>query len=191
MITGIILASGFSKRMKKDKLLISLGGQTIIEYVINAAVNSNLDRIILVYRKEDVKKIAQKYQIETLYNNNSHLGQSQAMKLGIEATNDETSFMFIMGDQPFITTSLINKLISEYKNTELPISVPFYNGNRGMPIIISNEYRDKLLKVEGDKGGRDIISKNHNKVHRVYMDDIKLGIDIDTPEDLEKVKRWI
>ena len=31
MITGIILASGFSSRMGKDKLLLELNGEKIIE----------------------------------------------------------------------------------------------------------------------------------------------------------------
>ena len=46
MITGIILASGFSRRMKADKLLIDIEGSALIERVIKACVDSRLDDII-------------------------------------------------------------------------------------------------------------------------------------------------
>ena len=64
MITGIILASGFSRRMKADKLLIDIEGSALIERVIKACVDSRLDDIILIYRSEEVKKIGEKYNIK-------------------------------------------------------------------------------------------------------------------------------
>lgn len=191
MITGIILASGLSRRMKRDKLLINLGDKAIIEHVVEACVNSDLDKIILVYRKEQVKMIGEKYKIETIYNENASLGQSQAMKLGLGIANRDSSFMFLMGDQPFINSDWINKLILEYKKSNLPILVPFYNGTRGSPIIFGCEYRKELLKVEGDIGGREIVRREYLKVHKVYIDDPRLGTDIDTEENLEKVEKWI
>lgn len=57
--------------------------------------------------------------------------------------------MFLVGDQPFITTQLIDKLIEEYKLSKNPIVVPYYKGKRGMPTI--------FLYIEGsvakDSGG--------------------------------------
>jgi molybdenum cofactor cytidylyltransferase len=191
MITGIILASGLSKRMKRDKLLIELNEKPIIEYVIKAAVRSNLDHVILVYRKEIVKVIAKKYKVDTIYNDNAHLGQSQAIKLGVSKSHKDSSLMFLMGDQPFVNSELINKLILKYKKNKLPILVPYYNGNRGMPNIFGPIYRKELLKVEGDAGGREILKRDHLKIHRVDIVDRKLGIDIDTQEDLERVRRWL
>ena len=75
MITGIIMASGFSNRMGKDKLLIEINGKKIIEWVIIALKDSNLDEIILVYRTEEIKKIGESYGIKTVLNPNAHLGQ--------------------------------------------------------------------------------------------------------------------
>ncbi len=188
MITGIILASGFSKRMKRDKLLLEIKGSTIIERVIKACVESKLDKVILVYRNPMVKEIGEKYKVETIYNENAYLGQSEGMKLGIINARDSTSYMFLVGDQPFLTSELINKLIQEYKEANLPILVPYYNENRGMPMIISSIYKKELLKVEGDKGGRDIVNKYSEKVKKVYIRDETLGLDMDTPEDLVILK---
>ncbi len=56
MITGIILASGFSNRMKRDKLLMEIEGIPMVERVIQSSIKSKLDEVILVYRVNEVKK---------------------------------------------------------------------------------------------------------------------------------------
>lgn len=187
MITGIILASGFSNRMGRDKLLIDIDGEKIIERVIKASVDSNLDEVILVYRKEEVKEIGDKYNIRTVYNEVANLGQSQSLKLGVSEATDAKTYMFLVGDQPFLTSSLINRLIDEYNKSDLPILIPYYNGLRGMPMLISSIFKEELLKVTGDKGGREIVEKNIDKVKRVYIEEEKLGVDIDNQEDLNSL----
>lgn len=187
MITGIILASGFSRRMGRDKLLIEIDGEKIIERVIKACCKSKLDDIILIYRSEDIKEIGSKYNIKSIYNDNAHLGQSEGLKLGLKASIDSDSYMFLVGDQPFLTPEIINKLIEEYNQTDSSIILPYYNGHRGMPMIISSIYREELLDVVGDKGGRDIIKNNPSKVKKVYIEEEKMGIDIDTQDDLKRL----
>lgn len=187
MITGIILASGFSRRMGEDKLLLKIDGETIIEKVIKASNRSKLDKVILVYRKDEVEEIGKRYGIETIYNENSDLGQSESMKLGIKGAKETEAYMFIVGDQPFLTEELINKLLEEYKEGELPIVIPYFDGKRSMPMIISSIYKNELLNVVGDKGGRDIVRKNPLSVKRIHIKDKKLGMDIDIPKDLENI----
>ena len=191
MITGIILASGFSNRMGEDKLLIKLNNITLIETVISSCTESNLDKLIIVYRKNAIKEIADKYNIETILNKNADLGQSESIKIGVASIKENSNFMFIMGDQPFMDTELINKLIVEYKSSAKDILVPYYNSKRGMPSIFGKEYRDELLKLQGDKGGRVLMEKYSEDIEEIHFQDEKLGKDIDTPEDLEVVKKWI
>lgn len=191
MITGIILASGFSKRMKEDKLTMDLKGKAIIEYVIEACVGSKLDKIILVYRTERVREIGEKYRIKTVYNENASLGQAQAIKLGIGESDRTSSFMFLVGDQPFLDENLINSLISEYHRLGEKIVVPYYDGRRGMPVIFPAKYRGELLKLQGDKGGREIIEREYGNVHRLDIKDVRLGKDIDRREDLDEVTSWM
>ena len=187
MITGIILASGFSKRMGEDKLLLKINDETIIEKVIKAAYKSKLDRIILVYRKKEIEEIGKRYGIETIYNENPEIGQSQSMKLGIKKAGKTKAYMFIVGDQPFLKENLINKLLEEYEREKLPIVIPYFNGKRSMPIIMSSIYKEELLNVEGDKGGRDIVGRNHNMINKVDLEEEKILIDVDTPGDFERI----
>lgn len=187
MISGIILGSGFSKRMKTNKLIIEVDGTSIIERVINAAKESLLDEIILVYRTEEIKKIGEKHNIKTLYNANAHLGQSESVKLGIKESGDCEGYMFLVGDQPFLNKDVIDRLIKTYRENPKMIVVPFFNNAFGMPIIFPSYFKEDLLKIQGDKGGREIIQGNPHLLKKVHFRDEILGFDVDTIEDLNRI----
>ncbi|CAH2212505.1 molybdenum cofactor cytidylyltransferase [Tepidibacter aestuarii] len=187
MITGIIMASGFSKRMNKDKLTLDFKGISIVERVIKAVKQSNIDEIILVYREEKIKEIAIKNRIKAVYNDKAQLGQSESIKLGINASSIETKgFMFFVGDQPFLEPCTINKLIDTFNKKNTDIVVPIYKDKRGNPVIFSFKLKDELLKIEGDKGGKSIITKKYNDVEFVFFDNNIARLDIDTWDEYLK-----
>lgn len=188
MITGIILASGFSNRMGEDKLLLEVQGKRVVERVIEAVKESNLDEILLIYRKKEIKSIGEKYNIKTIHNPNAKLGQSESVKKGVACALNSEAYMFIVGDQPYLNSNVINKLINEYKVNKDKIIIPFYNEELGMPIIFPGYFREKLLKVKGDKGGHEIIDDNPNLIKKVNFSDWKLGFDIDTKDDLYMIE---
>ncbi len=189
MVTGIILASGFSARMGKDKLLLDIEGEKLIEKAIKTGKKSNLDEIILVYRKAEVGKIGKEYDIKTVYNKKPDLGQSESVKLGVLNSKEKTKgYMFLMGDQPYLNYKTINKIIKKFNKKRNFIIVPYYAGAKGNPVIFSSNFRDELLNIEGDRGGSSIIERNPDLVSKMFFRDKKLGVDIDTPKDLIRHK---
>jgi len=189
LITGIILASGFSERMARDKLLLEVGGLPVIERILRAAKSSLLDDVILVYQNARVRAIAEKYQVRTVYNDSAHEGQSAAVRLGVrESRPDTDAFMFLVGDQPFLDSDTINTLIDQFEKNPQQIIVPVYNGKRGNPVIFPVLFRDDLLALEGDRGGRVLIEKMGDRVKLVAIEDGNAGIDFDTEEEYERIK---
>lgn len=189
MITGIIMASGFSRRMNRNKLLLNLGNEAIIERVIKAAKNSAIDEIIVVYNNEDVRKLAQKHGVKTVFNNRPDKGQSESMKIGISSACSQTQgYMFIVGDQPFLDSNTINTLIKFFKKESCYIVAPTYNGKRGNPVIFSSQLREKLLEVKGDKGGRQVIDEYIKQTKFISIDNKDIGLDIDTWEEYQQLK---
>lgn len=181
MITGIIMASGFSKRMGKDKLLLDINGETLIERVIKAVKESNIEEIIMTYKNYDIKAIGDKYNLNTVYNSNAEEGQSSSIKVGIKAAKPNTDgYVFFVADQPFLSSEVINKIINEfYKNTSM-IVVPLYKDKKGNPVIFPFQFKKELLMLEGDIGGRKIIMNNLNRVKYIKIDNFSAGQDIDT-----------
>jgi molybdenum cofactor cytidylyltransferase len=190
IITGIILASGFSRRMQAEKLLLDIDGTPMVERVIQAARASLLDEVVLVYQNENIKKAGEKHCIKTVYNECADEGQSASIKIGIAAASSGADgFMFLVGDQPFINSATINLLIAAFNQAPHGIIIPVYNGRRGNPVIFPSILKDELLTLKGDRGGRALIEKMPGQVELVAIEDEQLGIDFDTEEDYERVRK--
>lgn len=188
MITAIIMASGFSERMGSDKLFLKVNSQTLIERTIKIVKGSKIDNIIIVYRDKRIKDIAKNQGIISIYNNNAKKGQSESIKLGIKSADERTKgFIFFVGDQPFLSIGVINKIITEFKKRREEIIIPLYNGKRGNPVIFPALLKKELLLINGDIGGREVIKNNLDIVNYIKIHDKYLGIDIDTIEDYKKI----
>ncbi len=182
------MASGFSKRMEKEKLLLPIAGIPLIEHVIKAAQSPHLDEVILIYRNESVKEIGTKYLKNIIFNAHADMGQSAAVKLGTSSANEKTdAFMFFVGDQPFLSAKMINILIDIFKDYPDKIIVPVYNGKKGGPVIFPAKFKNELLALSGDSGGRSIIEKHKDEVKTVEIENTDAGIDVDTQNEYEKI----
>ena len=190
MVAGIILAAGFSRRMAgQNKLLLKLKGQTMIERVILAALASDLDDLVVVYREQEIKEISDKYQLSTIENKNAIVGQSESIKLGVRSCSPQSrAFVFFVGDQPFVTKDQINQLIKSFNINQDSIIVPLYAGKNGSPVLFPDCYKDRLLALTGDSGGRSIIKEGNCRIHYEMMSEGRAGMDIDTWDDYLKIK---
>lgn len=185
-MVGIILASGLSKRFGSNKLLESINGKPMVYYALKAAKESSLEKIVLIYKDDEVKNIAKQFNIPCILNKKYALGQSEGIKIGVKAYCNEDSFMFIMADQPFLTPSTINKLIEQFKSKD-KIIVPKYKGRNGSPVIFPKRFIKDLLNLHGDVGGKKIIKKNPLNVEFCYLNSEKELIDIDNKETLNNL----
>jgi molybdenum cofactor cytidylyltransferase len=188
MVAGIILASGYSKRMRRDKLLLEFNNKPAVENVIIAAKKSMLSRVILVYRNDKVKAIGEEQGVETIKNNRAYLGQSESVKLGVSDADNVEGYLFLAGDQPLISTQFINILIKEFEVSTKEIIVPKYNDKIKMPILFSSKYREELLASEGEQGGHEIIQNNPEDV--MYVD-VKYSCDVADFDHYEDYLRFL
>ena len=190
MITGIILAAGFSRRMQTEKLLLVVDGTPMVERVIQAARESLLDEVVLVYQHEEVKRAGEKYHVKTVFNECADEGQSASIKIGLEAVNSGAEgFMFLVGDQPFINAVAINLLITAFKQHPQNIIIPVYNGRCGNPVLFPLTLKNDLLALEGDMGGRVLIEKMPDRIRLINIEDERVGADVDTEEDYKRISK--
>lgn len=185
-MNGIILASGFSRRMGKNKLLMKIGEETILEKVIKEIKKSNISNIILVAREDSIINLGIKEKLKVVINDNAIYGQSNAIKLGLTKADLDKNFMFFCGDQPFIDSFSINKLVESSLNFKDNIIIPKVKDKIGSPIIFPNYLKFQLDELEGDVGGREVIKNNKDKVKYIDIDNDLFLQDIDTLDDYKK-----
>ncbi|AKL94593.1 metal dependent phosphohydrolase [Clostridium aceticum] len=187
MIAAIIMASGYSRRMKKDKLFLEYRGETLIQQTINKVLQCDFSQTILVARERKILQLGEESGIKVVENKNADRGISESIKLGLTYANGCEGYMFFTADQPFLSTSMIHKLLQCFRENKTYIIVPHYKGRRGNPVIFPQKFKQDLMTLQGDIGGKVIINKYLEEVRFVEIDDEKTLFDVDTQDDYEKI----
>lgn len=192
MICGIILAAGEGKRMGKVKLTLPLGDKQLIEWVLQAVKLAPLDKYFLVVRPEDKEmiKIGESWGAEIVLNPEYRSGMSSSIRKALYQISSELveGIFILLGDQPLINPSIIFKMLKAFTPGKKEIVVPFYKDKQGNPVLFDNYWRDELLELSGDVGGRVLIKAHPERIKRVKIPDESIFLDIDREEDYQKIK---
>lgn len=185
LISAIVMASGFSKRMGKNKLLMKYKNKFLIEYTLEKICKVNFKEKVIVTQYEQIKEIGENLNFKIVVNKSSSKGQSESIKLGIKNCCDSEGYMFFVGDQPLLNKGDIEKLIKVFSEDKSYIVIPKYKESCGNPVIYPKKYKEDILKLEGDKGGKSII-KSSNKIKYVNVCENTL-FDIDNIDDFNNL----
>lgn len=181
MITAIIMASGLSKRMGENKLLLKYKDKTIIEYVLDEVSKVDFKEVIVVSSYNEIKEISKKYNFKYIENKKNYIGQSESIKLGINNSKESLGYMFFVGDQPLIDSKYINKMIEVFNESKDFIIIPRYKDKKGNPVIFPKSKRGELLRLKEDEKGKKVITNSCN-IKYVDVSEYML-FDIDTKKD--------
>lgn len=183
MITAIVMASGFSKRMGLNKLLMKYNDKFLIEHTLEKISQCDFAEKIIVTQYEEIEKLTDNFKV--VINENAHKGQSESIKLGVKSSEKCDGYMFFVADQPLISQNDIEKLIKVFRENKDFIVIPKYKEKHGNPVIYPSLYKEEILRLEGDKGGKSII-KSSNKIKYVEVEEDTL-FDIDNKDDFNKL----
>lgn len=187
MISAIIMASGFSRRMGQNKLLMKYNNKFLIEYTLNIISECDFKQKILVTQYEEIKEFGEKLNYKIVSNMFPNKGQSESIKLGVKNCDYCEGYMFFVGDQPLINKQDTEKLIKVFKEDTDYIVIPKYKDSSGNPVIYPSAYKEQLLNLKGDKGGKSIIKSSH-KIKYVNVSENTL-FDIDNIDDFNNLLR--
>jgi len=93
--------------------------------------------------------------------------------------------IFLLVDQPQITTSILQALTEKHAEGLYPIVAPMVMDRRANPVLFDRRTFADLLTLEGDTGGRAIFHKH--KVEYLPWHDDRLLLDVDTPEHYQRL----
>ena len=193
---GIILAAGAATRFGQPKQLLRLKDKYLIEWVLDAAINSRLGRIVLVLghaHQKILQALGKKVQHSKLHvevNPNYKKGQSDSLRVGLATVkNDFPAVIFLLGDQPMLDSATINTLLEKFWSADKNICIPTCRGVRKTPAIFSRRFYSQLMDIKGDIGARQLIDANPNQVLPIEIDDPLCFFDIDTEQDFAKLKK--
>lgn len=192
MVSGILLAAGESRRMGHPKLLLPWGKTTILERVVDNYLKSKISELIVVAgaNQESVKKVLISRPVTIVENLYYQDGMGTSIRRGVEATSNQAEgYLIGLGDQPFITSDIIDSLITVFSDEHPGIAICSYKGKKGHPVVFARKFRQALCALKGDRGGRIIIQQHVAEVKYVEVKSKSIFMDIDTPGDYQKLDK--
>lgn len=192
MIAAVVLAAGTSSRMGRPKQTVRVGGVPMLERVLKNYRESRVERVVVVIGGHaDEVRSAVSFRDEVVVANPRFAeGMSSSLRLGIRHVGDADAAIIALGDQPFVRTSTINRIVSAYESWGARIVVPTYRGDRGNPVLFDRALFPQLGRIRGDVGAKSVVQRNAKDVLEVEVRDGGILADIDTPSDLEQWPRF-
>jgi len=187
-VAGIILAAGAASRMGQPKLLLPWKGSPLIHHAARTALEAGLDPVVVVTGAAagDIEAALAGLNVVITPNPEWLSGQSTSVRAGILALPEDTdAAIFLLGDQPFVTSDLIRALVTAYSRTNPAILAPYVGDRRSNPVLFDRAVFDLLCQLRGDEGARGLFGRFPPAA--LPWADERISFDIDTPEDYQRL----
>jgi len=205
VIAAIVLAAGRATRMGEPKVLLSLGGRTLLAHVIAAAQASGCGPVIVVAGSHagEVRREAEALGAQVVVNPRYAEGMASSLAAGVAAVpSDCEAAVVLLGDQPRVGAAAIDRLIAAYRATGKPMVLSRYGGVAGAPALmtplpaagppalIARPLFPEVAALTGDAGARTVAARHPDQVAEVALAADEAW-DVDTPDDLARLRHLL
>ena len=214
-VAGIVLAAGSSTRMGRNKLLLELGGETVVQRAARTAIDAGLDPVVVVtgHAHEAVAAQLHVFALTTVVNTNHGAGQHTSVAAGIAAlgghsgasdddgpaaedsdaaedcvaAQDCVAAIVMLADMPLVTTAMVREVASRYRETGAPLVVSRYGGDvTAPPMLYDRSLFGELMDMDA-RCGRQVVRRHRHEAIEVEWPAEALR-DLDRPADYEAVR---
>ena len=189
MICAIVLSAGCSTRMGTQKLLLPFGKNTVVSHIVNQFIESEVEETYVVtgHQAEQVTEELSDKPVTIIHNPIYMTGMLSSVRAGVGNISSKYEAMIIaLGDQPSVTTKLVNEIVRCYSETRERIIIPEYNGKRGHPLLLSTTFINEILTNFDDVGLRGLLRVHENEIYGMNVSDSSVISDMDYPEDYQR-----
>lgn len=161
-ITLIYLAAGNSRRFGSNKLLYEIDKKTMYSHLLErlyAVVMRHPDwKVLVVTQYPCILEQVQEMGMGAVFSQESEKGMSYTIETAVRAAEGE-AYAFFVADQPYLTEKTVEGFLTEMEQSRAKLGSIRCHGVPGNPTFFSASYREELLALTGDCGGRKILKK--------------------------------
>lgn len=182
-VAAVVLAAGASVRMGRNKLLLTLGGETVVGRAVRTAAAAGLDPVVVVtgHEHEAVEAALHRLPCRTVFNSEHARGQHTSVGAGVAALAGDsappearcTAAIVILADMPFVTAEMLRAVAERHAATGAPVVASRYGGKITAPPILYDRRLFAELTRMDRRCGRQVVQR-----HRAA------AVEVDWPEEM-------
>lgn len=187
-VFALVLAAGSSSRFGRTKQLEKVDGVPLVKRAVDTAAAVCGDRFALVtgHDWQSVRDAGLGKAGFLLRNENYADGLGTSLALGARAVRHAAdAILVLLADQPLVRADHVRSLIDAWSGEGDEIVATTYDATAGPPVLFPRDCFDDLANLEGDSGGKHLFSDTRFRTTQIAF--APAAIDIDTPDDLEKL----
>ncbi len=176
----------------RNKLLVKIDGKPIIHNVVERALSSKVDEVIVVlgWEAKKIRNTLEDLPCRFVVNKEYRKGQSSSVKAGLrEIALGTEAILVLPGDVAMINPSSIDMVVEAYNDGKNSIVVASHTGRSGHPILFSKKMFKEIEQIdEATFGLKSVVSRHESEIRMVETGSEDVLRDIDTPKDLKLLK---
>jgi molybdenum cofactor cytidylyltransferase len=172
--------------MGLQKLLLPFAGKTVITHIVDQLLEVDLDKmyVIVGHEPDRITEQLSDRPVSIVINPNYDSGMLSSVRRGFEALPPDCDAALIaLGDQPSITSKLVDDMVRSFNKTDKGILVPLHDGKRGHPILVAKKYKEEILTCHDDIGLRGLLHAHPDDIFELSVSTSSVLFDMDYPED--------
>jgi molybdenum cofactor cytidylyltransferase len=190
--SAVVLAAGTSSRMPgQHKLLMPLGDKPVIRRTVERLRAAGPQEIVVVtgHEARAIGAALADMPITLQLNPRYEEGQMTSAAVGVGALQLATdAVMMCLGDMALLGSGDYAELVETYlRQTDRSIVIPYFQGQRGNPILFASSYVHEVAIGERHIGCKKLANEYPDDVYRYEASHDRFTTDLDTPEDYTRL----
>jgi CTP:molybdopterin cytidylyltransferase MocA len=146
----VILAAGFSSRMKAFKPLLPVGGKPMVQRCIDLFSDNGITDIVVVtgHLREQLEPVVRDAGACPVFHPGFASGMLGSIQQGVANIRPgQAGFFLLPTDIPAIRPATLARMIQQFQSDPLRILMPCFNGLPGHPPLLPCGFKDRILAL--------------------------------------------
>lgn len=188
--SAILLAAGYSRRMGRFKPLLKLDGQTVLERVVSLYRSAGVTdiRVVTGFRSDEIRSALTAQPVSVVHNRDHDKGMFSSVLTGVNSLPAGVRSFFVHPlDIPMVRPHTLAMLMDAFDEHPSPVVYPVFDNLRGHPPLVHGDLKDALFSHDGSGGLRTLLGRFDSKALNVQVADAGVLLDLDTPDDFQRL----
>lgn len=188
-VAAVVLAAGASTRMGRNKLLLPLGNETVVRRAVRSAIDSGVDRVVVVlgHEADDVRAQLEGLACERIVNPDHARGVGTSLHAGLRAVGDADAAVVLLADMPFVTPDIIAGVVSRFRATGARLVLSHYGDVQAPPTLYARALFEEVLAEPDERCGKRIAKRHASEAEVARWPESALR-DLDVAADYDDVR---
>lgn len=192
-VAGVVLAAGSSSRLGRNKLLVPVGGSTLLRRAVTTAMDAGLDPVLVVLGHQIELALAELrgLKLRAVSNPDHARGINTSLRAGIRAVPaDAPAAVVLLADMPLVTARMIRALVELFRTGTAPLVLSTYDGVLAPPTLYGRALFAELGSGGGEGCGKRVMKRHRAEAVELAWPASALA-DVDLPADVERVQGFL